>query len=152
MRATVSQGRFPPPDEFATLAELIEKWDAEILSGAVETAKRINVEGHTLNEVRLRNELVRLALLELELQDRKDELIFAHVAKSFIRDVLQRIRDGLMSLPARHAPILAAKYGADPHAMYLDIETIVRDFSTRISDDVDIPKPKPGIRARKREG
>lgn len=142
VRTSISQGRVPPLAEFDSPQEFRAYWDDHILSEGVEAAKRISVDGHTLNEVRLRNELVKLALLEMELEEKKQAMIYADVAKKLYRDVMQQIRDGLLSLPARHAPVLAAAYGVDPHKVFVDMEMILRDYCSRLSDEIEFPERK----------
>lgn len=152
VRTTIHQGRVPSIDEFSSIEDFVRHWDENVMAEAVEAAKRISIDGFTLNEMRLKSEIIKVKLLEHELEERTKQLIFAHVAKKLYSDVIQMIREGLMALPARHAPILAAEYGVDPHKVFLDIEAIVRDFCSRLSDDVEIPDRKPIGRPRKGAG
>jgi hypothetical protein len=149
VRTTIHQGRVPDLDEFASVEEFARHWDENIMSEAVEAAKRISVDGFTLNEMRLKSEIIKVKLLEHELEERTKQLIFADVARKLYSEVIQMIREGLMSLPARHAPILAAEYGVDAHKVFLDIEAIVRDFCSRLSDEIEFPERKPIGRPRK---
>ena len=86
------------------------------------------LQARTVNEVvKAQTNKVRLARLKGELVDRPQAI--AHVFK-----LARTERDAWLNWPARISAQLAARLGADPHAMHVALENAVREHLQELGD------------------
>ena len=130
--------RIRPLKEYANLDEFAADWERNVLSRRDVGHIEVNTEGKTLNQLRAEREVIARDLALLELQERKNALIYREAARKAFADIVGRIKQGFMALPARHAPVLAAKYGADPHTVHVDLDDMIREQLTRLADEIEL--------------
>ncbi len=78
---------------------------------------------------------------DLLLRIRRGELVEASKFDAMIFGFAHRVRDQLLSAPARHAAVLAAERGLDAAAVLLALDGAVRRCLTRLAER-DQTKPK----------
>jgi siderophore synthetase component len=76
---------------------------------------------------------VRAAHAELQLKIKRREMVDARAAENAIAELAHRVRDQVLTAPARHAAVIAAEFGLDPHQLIIALDQILRDALTDIA-------------------
>ena len=130
--------RIKPLKEYADLDEFAADWERNVLSRKDVGHIEVDTEGKTLNQLRAEREVIARDMALLELEQKKGSLVYREAAQIAFADIVGRIKQAFMALPARHAPVLAAKYGVDPHAVYVDLDAMLREQLARIADEIKL--------------
>lgn len=89
----------------------------------------------TFNEARAANENLKAARLKIELAELEGRLIDRDEAVKAVRTFAQQDRDAILAWPARSAPVIAAEFGVDPHALHAALDESLR---AHLTDQVEI--------------
>lgn len=84
----------------------------------------------TFNEARAVNENLKAARLKIELAELEGRLIDRDAAVKAVRTFAQQDRDAILAWPARSAPVIAAEFGVDPHALHAALDESLRAHLT----------------------
>lgn len=103
----------------------LRDWYIEFKQDEVKRRRGIDVDAASWDEARAREKAAKAAMAELDLLERKGELIPLRVHVDRIREVAESIRDRLMNLPGRQARELAA--AEDPQEVTRLLERAVRE-------------------------
>lgn len=90
--------------------------------------------GTSLLQARTVNEVLKVKLNKLELARRKNELVERDKAIAHVFNLARAERDAWLNWPSRVSSQLAAKLGADAHAMHVALETAVREHLQELSE------------------
>lgn len=134
----ISRGKIKRLDQYSSFEELEEDYRGSILSRGEEAAAKIDVEGYTLNQLRMKNEIAKLAMLNMDVEERKAKLVYRDTVDRIVASIFSQYKDGLAGLPARVAPVMAAKLGVDQHELMICLEDMMRDYLGRLPETLDL--------------
>ena len=103
---------------------------APIEGAPVKPAKAGAMPPMTFNEARAVNENLKAARLKIELAELEGRLIDRDEAVKAVRTFAQQDRDAILAWPARSAPVIAAEFGVDPHALHAALDESLRAHLT----------------------
>ena len=103
---------------------------APIEGAPVKPAKAGAMPPMTFNEARAVNENLKAARLKIELAELEGRLIDRDEAAKAVRTFAQQDRDAILAWPARSAPVIAAEFGVDPHALHAALDESLRAHLT----------------------
>jgi hypothetical protein len=72
-----------------------------------------------------------------QLQIERKQLVKRVVIENKVAGFYGRIRDTILTVPDRHAAILAAEYGLDSHALNIALVAILRQWLIDFADGTD---------------
>lgn len=98
-------------------------WDANLVGGR---KRRAGVQG-TLASTKAQIDTERLEQLRIDTAVRRRDLVPREEARRAIIDRARAERDAHLSWAMREAPVLAAQLGVDPHAMFVALDTAMRE-------------------------
>jgi hypothetical protein len=148
----ISEGKIAPLETYSSYEEVERHWKERVLPEGEALAAKIKVDNTNLNEVRLKHEMVKLALATLELERLKGQLVRRDVYDAEANRVFTIFKEGLVSLPARVVPELAAEFDIDPHALMLDLDDVIRGYLERLPDEIRLDPPARRGPGRPRKG
>jgi hypothetical protein len=77
----------------------------------------------------------------LSLRIQRGEMVSRRAAEAAHFALGTRIRDQLLTAPARHAAMLAARYDLDPGLLMAALDGIVRSALVALADRADVEEP-----------
>ena len=93
----------------------------------------------TFNEARAVIENLKAARLKIELAELEGRLIDRAATLAAVRSLAQQDRDALLAWPARSAPVIAAEFGIDPHALHAALDESLRAHLTARAEELTLP-------------
>jgi hypothetical protein len=90
--------------------------------------------GVTLLQARTVNEVLKAKIRQVELAEKKDELIDRARAIAHVFKLARAERDAWLNWPARAAPMLAARLGLDEHALHVALDAAVREHLAELGE------------------
>lgn len=88
----------------------------------------------TLIEARTAHEILKVKIKEIELAEKKKEVIKVKEVKELFFKLARQERDAWLNWPTRITPVLAAKLNIDEHKLYLEIEAAVQKQLEELGD------------------
>lgn len=79
--------------------------------------------------------LIEAQTMALRLRIRRGEMINRRAAERIEAEVALRMRDAILSAPARHAAVLAAEVDVPPALMLSALEAVLRGMLERLADE-----------------
>ncbi|MFO1128375.1 MAG: elements of external origin [Rhodospirillales bacterium] len=106
---------------------------ADAVDAVVETLAEAG-DGMTFLQARTANEVLKAELLNLELRQKRGELIDRRKAGAMVFSLARQERDSWLNWPARVAAGMAAELGADPHRLQTVLENHVRQHLAGLAE------------------
>ena len=92
--------------------------------------------GATLLQARTVNEVLKAKIRQVELAEKKDELVDRARAIAHVFKLARAERDAWLNWPGRAAPMLAARFGLDEHALHMALDAAVREHLAELGEIV----------------
>lgn len=108
--------------------------------GAGEGGAATAARPETYEEARRRREMAEAALAELKLMEQMGDLVRVAAVRSAVAKLAAGLREGLMQIPSRLAPVLAAE--TDAAAVHDQIAAELRQVLEQVTS-ADIATPPP---------
>lgn len=90
--------------------------------------------GATLLQARTVNEVLKAKIRQVELAEKKDELVDRARAIAHVFKLARAERDAWLNWPGRAAPMLAARFGLDEHALHVALDAAVREHLAELGE------------------
>lgn len=90
--------------------------------------------GTTLLQARTVNEVLKAKIRQVELAEKKDELVDRARAIAHVFKLARAERDAWLNWPGRAAPLLAARFGVDEHALHVALDAAVREHLAELGE------------------
>jgi hypothetical protein len=94
----------------------------------------LSTGGTSLLQARTVNEVLKAKLKQVELAEKKEELVDRAKAVAHVFKLARTERDAWLNWPARISAQMAATLGVDPHAMHMTLESAVRDHLSELGE------------------
>jgi hypothetical protein len=94
----------------------------------------LSTGGTSLLQARTVNEVLKAKLKQVELAEKKEELVDRAKAVAHVFKLARTERDAWLNWPARISSQMAATLGVDPHAMHMTLESAVRDHLSELGE------------------
>lgn len=136
--AAIRVGKVKKLAEYQSLTELERDWRDNVITRDVAAELVVDTEGKTLNQLRAEREIIGRDLALIELQQLKESLLYKEEARKAFADIINRVKQSFRSLPARKAPVMAAKYGIDTHDLLVDLDAMIREQLDGIAEEIEL--------------
>jgi hypothetical protein len=83
---------------------------------------------------RAAHEVLKVRLAELELAERRGELVSKALSDHVLFSACRALRDAWQGWPARHAAVMASRLKVDPALLLAELDRAVRDQLTAVAD------------------
>jgi hypothetical protein len=94
----------------------------------------LSTGGTSLLQARTVNEVLKAKLKQVELAEKKEELVDRAKAVAHVFKLARTERDAWLNWPARISAQMAATLGVDPHAMHIALEAAVREHLSELGE------------------
>lgn len=88
----------------------------------------------SLLQARTVNEVLKAKLKQVELAEKKDELVDRAKAVAHVFKLARNERDAWLNWPARVSGQMASQLGVDPHTMHIAVEAAVREHLIELGE------------------
>lgn len=90
--------------------------------------------GTSLLQARTVNEVLKAKLKQVELAEKKEELVDRAKAVAHVFHLARVERDAWLNWPARVSGQMASQLGIDPHQMHVALDTVVREHLIELGE------------------
>ena len=94
----------------------------------------LSAGGTSLLQARTVNEVLKAKLKQVELAEKKDELVDRAKAVAHVFKLARNERDAWLNWPARVSGQMASQLGVDPHTMHIAVEAAVREHLIELGE------------------
>lgn len=94
----------------------------------------LSTGGTSLLQARTVNEVLKAKLKQVELAERKEELVDRAKAVAHVFHLARVERDAWLNWPARVSGQMASQLGIDPHQMHVALDTVVREHLIELGE------------------
>lgn len=101
---------------------------------AEPSAPPLSAGGTSLLQARTVNEVLKAKLKQVELAEKKDELVDRAKAVAHVFKLARNERDAWLNWPARVSGQMASQLGVDPHTMHIAVEAAVREHLIELGE------------------
>ena len=98
------------------------------------SAPALSAGGTSLLQARTVNEVLKAKLKQVELAEKKDELVDRAKAVAHVFKLARNERDAWLNWPARMSGQMASQLGVDPHTMHIAVEAAVREHLIELGE------------------
>jgi hypothetical protein len=98
------------------------------------SAPALSAGGTSLLQARTVNEVLKAKLKQVELAEKKDELVDRAKALAHVFKLARNERDAWLNWPARVSGQMASQLGVDPHTMHIAVEAAVREHLIELGE------------------
>jgi len=104
--------------------------------GGVSMPAGLGTGSATLLQARTLNEVLKAKIRQVELAEKKDELVDRARAIAHVYKLARAERDAWLNWPSRAAPMLAARFGIDEHELHVALDAAVRVHLEELGESV----------------
>jgi hypothetical protein len=94
----------------------------------------LSTGGTSLLQARTVNEVLKAKLKQVELAEKKEELVDRAKAVAHVFHLARVERDAWLNWPARVSGQMASQLGIDPHQMHVALDTVVREHLIELGE------------------
>ena len=94
----------------------------------------LSTGGTSLLQARTVNEVLKAKLKQVELAEKKEELVDRAKAVAHVFHLARIERDAWLNWPARVSGLMASTLGVDPHTMHITLEAAVREHLIELGE------------------
>ncbi len=132
---TLQPRRAAAPEKVSTTKARPAPAEATPQRDAADTSTApMSAGGTSLLQARTVNEVLKAKLKQVELAEKKDELVDRAKAVAHVFKLARNERDAWLNWPARVSGQMASQLGVDPHAMHIAVEAAVRDHLIELGE------------------
>lgn len=129
-------------EQLLAAGSILPRADAAAPRAVAAVASDAPGDAMTYDEARAAHETLKVKLAELDLAERRGELVPKALADHVLFDCTRALRDAWLGWPARHAAVMASRLKVDPALLLAELDRAVRDQLAAVAD------PKADWRAR----